>query len=114
MQHAQNQPPRGQSGLGIASFVISILMGLGLFGTIFWAGYVETTTPGGMDENSPVAAMIGLAVIGGLAVAMLGVVLGIIACVQKSKGKMLGIIGLILNTLLILGVCGLMIVYGMR
>ena len=38
------------SGIGVASFIISLVMAVAAFGLITFAGVVEATTPGGMEE----------------------------------------------------------------
>ena len=46
------------SGLGIASFVVGIASGLLLLTVFVIAGIAETSTPGGIDEKSPIAVLI--------------------------------------------------------
>ena len=48
------------SGLGIASFIVSIAAGVCIFFTFVIAGAIEATTPGGMNEESATAVVIGL------------------------------------------------------
>lgn len=46
-------PALRQSGLGVASFLIAVIIGAGLLAVIVVAGVMEARTPGGIDENSP-------------------------------------------------------------
>jgi hypothetical protein len=92
-----------QSGMGIASFVISLLCGAGMLATFAYAGYVEATTAGGMQDTSPVAIMIGMAMllIAGLLVVGLG--LGIGGLFQPDRRKVFAVLGAVFNGLVLLG-----------
>ena len=59
-------------------------------------------------------AMIGLAVLGVMFIALLGLILGIIALTQPHRNRALSILGTILNGLIILGFIGLMVIGQMR
>ena len=91
------------SGLGIASFAVCIVAGLIEFAAVAAAGVIEVSTPGGMDENSPVAILIGLALLGGLAIAMLGMGLGIAGLLQRRK-KAFAVLGVIGGIVVVCGV----------
>lgn len=97
------------SGIGIASFVISILAGILIFLVFAVAGSLEVSTPGGIDENSTEAIMIGLAIIGLLFFNVLAVGLGIGGLLQKERKKIFAILGTVFSSFLILSVIGLMI-----
>ncbi|MEJ2497014.1 MAG: hypothetical protein P8Y43_05990 [Sulfurovaceae bacterium] len=79
------------SGIGIASFVISIVAGILIFIVLAIAGSIEASTPGGIDENSTEAVMIGLAIIGLLFLNVLSVGLGIGVLLQKERKKIFAI-----------------------
>lgn len=96
------------SGLGIASFVISLLNGPLMLGLVIAAGAM---VEGGMSENEPGMAVVGLVLIGSIVMSVIGLVLGIVACVQKDRKKLFGIIGLIINGLTVLGI-GLIMIIG--
>ena len=55
---------QGQSKLGIASLLISILTALGLFITILISAVMESNTYGGIDEESAGAIILGLLIFG--------------------------------------------------
>lgn len=97
------------SGIGIASFVISILAGILIFIVLGIAGSLEASTPGGMDENSTEAVMVGLAIIGLLFLNVLSVGLGIGGLLQKERKKIFAILGTVFSSFLILSVIGLMV-----
>jgi len=51
------------SGLGIASFVTAIVSGILIFILTVAAGVIHASSPGGMDDKSPAAVVIGLCLI---------------------------------------------------
>ena len=107
---AGSQPVVTQSGLGIASFIIAVAVGFGMVLLVVYAGVVEASSPGGMDEESMTAIAIGLGALGGMAAALLGVVLGIAGLVQRDRKRLFAVLGLVLNGLTILGVAGLILI----
>lgn len=82
------------SGLGIASFVISITCSVLLFVLFVVAGVIELSTPGGMSEESPEAIMLGLGIIACIVGELVAVGLGIAAVCQNEHKKIFGILGL--------------------
>ena len=102
--------PVKHSGLGVASFVLSVLIGALDFAVFVIAGVVETSTPGGMNEESLVAVVIGLLIIGSLFANVGGIGLGIAGIIQKNRQKVFSILGVAFHTLIILGMVGLLIV----
>lgn len=103
-------PELKHSGLGIASFVLSMTVGLVVFVLIAIAGYQEMKTPGGMDENAPETMLLGLLMMGALLLNLVGVALGIAGVVQKDRKKIFGVLGLTFNLVVVLGTLGLMFV----
>jgi len=93
----------GQSGLGIASLILSIVSALAIFMLVVLAGIVESTTPGGMDENSTEAMLIGLLLFAFIGAALLGLGLGIGGLVQQNRAKTLAIIGTVISALTLVG-----------
>ena len=92
------------SGIGIASFVISIVMALSGFGLILIAGVIEVTTPGGMDENSAIAIVFGLSIFGCILVDFVALGLGIGGLIQKNRNKIFSILGTIFSALTNIGI----------
>ncbi|MBO2680520.1 hypothetical protein I6M56_16940 [Shewanella algae] len=95
------------SGLGIASFATSIFSGIALFITFIVAGALEATTPGGLDENSMEAILVGLMIIFMMLVSLVSLGLGIGGLVQKDRQKIFAILGTTFSGLIILGTVGL-------
>jgi hypothetical protein len=100
---------RKHSGLGISSFVISLGAGFAMFVLFCVAGFMETTTPGGIDEKSGVAVVLGLVIFAVIAVHLLGLGLAIGGLTQKDRKKVFSILGLVFNGLIIVGTIGLIV-----
>lgn len=133
----QEQPPLKHSGLGIASFVISlvslllIVIGI-IMATVFVAqisadedfiASLEEMSNSFLndpesynsdfnvsDELASSFVVIIIAVImmfGSVAISFIGLILGIIGVASRQRRKTFGIIGLILNGIIVLGAFGL-------
>ena len=97
-----------QSGLGIVSFGIGMASGLLAITLVVIAGMLEVSTPGGMDEESPQAILVGFGLFGVVAMNFLGLGLGFAGLVQPSRSRALAVLGLMANMLVVFGLCGLM------
>ncbi|MBL9215520.1 MAG: hypothetical protein JNG83_08600 [Opitutaceae bacterium] len=97
------------SGLGITSFIVGIVAGVALFVSFGVAGFIHLQNPEGMDENSPVAMVIGMLIIGLCLIHLLGVGLAIGGLVQTDRRKVFPVMGLIVNALAILLTVGLIV-----
>lgn len=107
------------SGPGIAAFVLGLLnILLVIIGFIVViAGVAEFVSPDGTFASDDLEANMNAALLGGvfmilgaLALSLVGTVLGIVGVVIKNRRKAFGIIGLILNALLLLSVVVLMVI----
>jgi len=85
------------SGLGIASFITSIVSGLLIFLLIVVAGVMEASTPGGIDEESAGAVMVGLFLFAFLGAALVALGLGIAGLLQKERKKLFAILGTVFS-----------------
>jgi hypothetical protein len=101
------EPPK-HGGLGIASFVMSILAGLITFGLIVAATVAEMSSPNGMDEESMEAVLLGLSLIAMLLVLLVALALGICALFQSGK-KVFAILGVVFSSCILFGTLGLMV-----
>lgn len=108
-------PPPGesaaqkQSGLGIASFGIAIFAGVTAFALLVGAGMMEASNPGAVDEESPIAIVVGLGIFGVVGLSMLGIGLGVAGVLQPNRARAFGIIGLLFNIFVILGLIGIVV-----
>lgn len=100
------------SGLGITSFILSILACGCILVVFVIAGIVESQSPGGMDENSSVAVMVGLGLFFAVFVGLVALGLGVGALFQSNRKKLFGFFGIFLSGLMLLGTLGI-IVLGM-
>ncbi|RIX52413.1 hypothetical protein D3P08_13125 [Paenibacillus nanensis] len=112
--------PLKHSGLGIASFVLAIVSILALIIGIIMsvaaaANYmnvspsdIESEILAGSGEEFAAFVGAGLLMMLSIGLSIIGLVLGIIGLVIKNRKKIFGIIGVILNALLILGLVLLM------
>ncbi|HUY91489.1 MAG TPA: hypothetical protein VMV10_22305 [Pirellulales bacterium] len=93
------------SGLGIASCVVGLMAGLFELALVAIAAVTAVSTPDRMDEDSPVVILLGMGVFAGLAIAMLGVGLGIGGLVQRRK-KLFAVLGVGIGLFITCGVAG--------
>lgn len=98
------------SRLGIASFIVSILITALIFLSIIVAGVMEASSPGGIDETSPAAVILGLVIIGMLLLDLVAFGLGIGAIFQKDRNKLFAILGIIISAVTFLGTISLIII----
>jgi hypothetical protein len=106
---AQVERPQKHSGVGIASFIISLLTGAGLFLSFAAAGVLEASTPGGIDEQSPEAVAIGLAILGGLFVDLVALTLGVGGLCQDNRKKIFALLGALFSGLALAATVGLVV-----
>jgi hypothetical protein len=102
--------PMKHSGLGVASFIMAMVLGVLDFAIFVYAGLVEAGTPGGMDEESVVAILLGLFIIGSVFANVAGIALGIAGAIQRDRQKVFSILGVIFNSAIIFGMIGLIII----
>lgn len=84
-----------QSFLGIGSLVLSNITGVLIFITFTMVRVIDESTPGGFDEDSVLAGLLGLFLLGLLFSAFCALGLGIGGVVQRKKGKLAAVIGII-------------------
>ena len=98
------------SGLGIASFISSVISGILLFLIIVVASVMEASTPGGMDEESPAVIVVGLCVYAFLFVALIALGLGIGGLIQKDRKKLFALLGTVFSACVFLGTLFLVLI----
>lgn len=67
------------------------------------AGYLETSTPGGIDEEAPEVMLVGFGIIGGIGLAVIGGVVGIVGLFLPDRNKLFPALGLVINGLVAIG-----------
>ena len=97
------------SVLGIISFITGLLTLIGLFGLVVLAGILSQASEGEIDENSPVALILGLALIGSIIPSLIGIVCGVVGLFEPNKNRVFSILGIALSSLGILVLVGLMV-----
>lgn len=85
------------SGLGVASFVTSMISGLSIFVLIAIAGVMEASTPGGLDENSAAAMVVGLVLFLFIGLSLVALGLGIAGLMQKDRKKIFAVLGTVFS-----------------
>lgn len=100
------------SQLGVGSLVISIISGVLMFILFAVAGVQEASSPGGIDENSLGAAIIGLLLLALIMGELLAVALGVAALFQSGTSKTPAIIGILFSATVV-GITGLLVLLGL-
>lgn len=98
------------TGVGIASFILSLISGFMLFVLVVIAGVMESSSPDGLDEESTEAIVVGLGLIGFMFGSFLAFVLGIVGLCQGQRKKLFAILGMLLGGMTLFGVLGLMVI----
>ena len=106
----EQQPARRHSGLGIASFVISIIAGLIMFALVVMAGIMTVKAGGQLDEQSPEAVVLGCSILAGSFLYLVGIGLAIGGLCQRNRHKVFPVLGLVLNIVFLLGIAVLMVI----
>ncbi len=95
------------SGIGIASFAISIAAGLMLLGLFVVAGILHDALQGPHNRGQ---MAVGFAAMGLMALDAVAFGLGIASLFQPRRNKVLGILGLVFSGLALLGTLGLILI----
>ncbi|WP_020615987.1 hypothetical protein [Paenibacillus daejeonensis] len=122
-EHDQGEPyPTKQSGLGIASFVIGLLSILGIIGVVVlsmtaaYSIFESLPTDGSVPDPETIAQasgsgvmLLGILLLFTVLLSVVGLILGIIGLFIKNRRKVFGIIGVVLNGVIVFGFGGLLI-----
>jgi hypothetical protein len=106
-------PSLKHAGLGLASFVISVVAAGAMFVVFLVAGVMEVSQPGGLNEKSPVAVIIGLFMLGLIVVDLIGLGLGISGFLQKQRKIVFAVLGTVISAITILGTIALIVIGNM-
>ena len=99
--------PLKHSGVGIASFVLFGVGFVAIVGLFTYAGVLETSTQGGIDESSAVAVIIGWLAILLIGMLLVGVILGAIGLFQSNRRRIFAVLGLVFNLLVLMMTAGI-------
>ncbi len=110
--HPWHVPPieKKHSGPGIASFVLSILVGLLIFGMFIVAGVLAASQGRALREDSMEAIAVGLAVIGLIFLDFVALALGIAGLCQSNRQKVFAALGTLFSFAIAAGTIGLIAV----
>lgn len=101
--------PKKHSGLGIASFITSIVSGISIFLLIVIAGVMEASTPEGIDAESVGAVVVGLFLFAFLGTTLVALGLGVGGLVQKDRNKTFAILGTVFSAVAFVGTIAIML-----
>lgn len=87
---------------------MSLAAGAGLMGLVVTAGVMEASTPGGIDEESVGAILVGLGILAMIGLLFLAFVLGVAALFQPHCKKVFAVLGVLLSGLAVAAVAALM------
>lgn len=98
------------SGFGIASFITSIVSAILIFILMLFAGFIAASSPGGMDQSSTAAVIVGLFLIAFLFLSLVALGLGIVGLFQKKRKKIFSVLGTIFSAVTIICAVSVMII----
>jgi len=101
---------RTHSALGVSSFVTSLVSAGLVLAMLVIAGVAEASSPGGMDEDSPIVVGLGCSVILFLLGSTCALGLGIGALFQQNRHKVFPILGIVISALTLFGTLLLMLI----
>lgn len=101
------------SGIGIAAFITSVVASIFLVLMVVVAGVMEVATPGGLNEESVPAMVLGLFIIVLLVMDLVALGLGIAGLFQKDRKKLFAILGTTFSAATIIGILFLIVIGNM-
>lgn len=98
------------SGMGIAAFITAVCGAVLMLGLVVIAGIIETTTPGGMEETSMSAILVGLGLMLTALMQLVAFGLGVAGALQADRRRVVAVLGLVFSIGSMLGVVLLMVI----
>ena len=98
------------SGIGIASFILSIVVAIAMFFVFVFAAVMASRTHGVLDPNSLIAIVIGFGIVLCLVLDLVALGLGISGLLQKDRKKIFALLGTIFSASTIIGASTLIII----
>jgi hypothetical protein len=111
-RYEDDRPAYKHTGFGITSFIIGLAVGFFDFVLFAIAGVLDATKPGGLDDESPAAILLGLILFGLAFVNLIGIGLGFAGIFQARRNKTFAVLGIIIGLLTLVGV-GLLVILGL-
>jgi len=102
--------PTPHSGMGIAAFITAVCGAVLMLGLVVIAGIIETTTPGGMEETSMSAILVGLGLMLTALMQLVAFGLGVAGALQADRRRVFAVLGLVFSIGSMLGVVLLMVI----
>jgi len=102
------------SGIGIASFITSILVGALMFLMFVVAGVMAATTPGGINPKSAATIVLGLSIIALLLADFVALGLGIGDLCQRDRNKLFAVLGTVFSAGTMAGTVFLIIIGNLK
>jgi hypothetical protein len=99
--------PKSLSGLGMVSIGIGVLMFMVFPALFVLAAMLDDPNNAQPPDKDPAMMAVGLGLLLSLGFTLIGLVLGIIGCCQPDRSMVCGLLGAILNGLLLLGMIAL-------
>ncbi len=97
------------TGVGIASFVLGVLAGLTAFGLLVVSVALAMRAGDEIDDDTVMFASLGLGLLGVIALAIVGLVLGIGGLAQANRRRVFAILGVCCNSVVLLGIAALIV-----
>ena len=98
------------SGMGIAAFITAVCGAVLMLGLVVIAGIIETTTPGGMEETSMSAILVGLGLMLTALMQLVAFGLGVAGALQADRRRVFAVLGLVFSIGSMLGVVLLLVI----
>lgn len=109
-QAVTEKPKVKHSGLGLASFIISMVDVIIFVSVMIIGSMMASKSPMGLDETSPLLLTLGMLIIFSLILCLVGIGLGIAGIVKKNRKKLFAVLGLVFNVAFLLGIIILLVV----
>lgn len=91
------------SGLAISSFIMSVVSGVAILLIFVIAAVLETSTPGGIHDDSVATATIGLLTVFFVVTALTALGLGIAGILQRGRKNIFAILGVTFGVVEVIG-----------
>ncbi|MBB5875244.1 MULTISPECIES: hypothetical protein [Xanthomonas] len=100
------------SGLGIAAFAVSLIAAVLTLALVGVSAALVYYQPASLDEDAPLAMLVGMAMMVGVIAELAAAALGIGCLFQRDRRKLYGVLGLVFAVTTLVGITAL-IVFGL-